>query len=118
VAELEALDSDWEETAVSGGGSVTHWVGDYLGLRFLRFYPIPATSADVLLVRACLPSIPTAKSAGVAIPAPFADYLALATLRDARAKQGDARMPEVAQHIDQRLKLYDQVVQAYWGGGY
>lgn len=119
VAELEALDADWAESAAaSTNADVTHWVGDALGTEYLGLYKIPAASGTLLIVLSRAPTALTAKAPSMSLPAPLADYLALGALADARGKEGDARMPEVAQHLQERMKLYDQIIQAYWGGGF
>lgn len=115
VGELEARDSNWEQTAASDGETPTHWVGDYIGAGFVRLFPLPIASGELTLVLAGLLTEPTAETPQLEIPEPVADYLALAALEEARDKEGDARMPEVAQVCHAVAGLYEQAFAVYWG---
>jgi len=115
VGELEARDSNWEQTVCVEGEIPTHWIGDYLGAGFIRLYPSPIATGELLILSAKLPDEPTAETPQARIPAPVADYLALAALQEARDKEGDARMPEVAQVCASIAALYEQTFAAYWG---
>lgn len=118
VLEMEAFDCNWEETLAATNLEVDSWVGDYLGQNFIRLYRIPVDSGNLLMVVALYPEDITAVLPKTLIPEPLGDYLALAALMEARSKDTDARMPEVAAHLGERLKLYEQAIAAYWGGGF
>ncbi len=112
VRELEALDTGWEATT----GTPKRWT-HALGIDSIRIYPEPTAGGTLEVVHHQHPPEITSAAPTVAAPAPLAGYFGQAILAAARAKEGDAAMPEVAAHARERLALYERVCQAYWGGG-
>jgi hypothetical protein len=49
------------------------------------------------------------------LPDELADYAFLYALGEARRRESDAAMPEVALACDQLMGLYEQVAREYWG---
>lgn len=111
--ELEALDYDWPQTEASDNPE-KWFVEDETNL---RVYPEPtALSAGTLaLITYQYPAEITSASATITAPKPLEDYLGWAMLAEARKKESDAAMPEVAAVFDQLTKLFENTAQTYWG---
>lgn len=119
VAEMEALDDDWEEAA--SAAAPTRWIGNALGLAFLRVYP-PKNAAGILtlIFQMHPPDMPvpaTGEPLEIKMPAPIGDYLATKSLEAARRRQGDGQMLDAAQALNNLGTIYEKVMQAYWGSG-
>lgn len=113
VAELEALDGTWAASA----GVVNRFSMDADGTGYITLYQIPTTTGTTLTW--IFHQFPAAIVSGstVDVPSPMGDYLAYAMVGDARRKESDRAMPEVAEHCDQMLALMEEVACAYWGPG-
>lgn len=114
VKEMEALDGAWEDAA---SGTVTRWIGDYLGLRFIRLYPAPDAGGTLELIYQRHPSDLTATAPKIAVPVPVGDYLAVKALEKARARQSDGQMIDAAQAFGTLGAIYERAMEAYWGQG-
>jgi hypothetical protein len=113
VAEIEALDDNWEQTT----GPPAKWLED-AGITVVRTYPAPSVAGTLSVVLQGFPSAPiSAGNTAIEAPAPFAGYLLQAMLGRARGKQSDAMMPEIADHCAQREGIYRQIFTQYWGAG-
>lgn len=108
VRELEALNRQWQ----TAQGAVERYTRDVIGLGTITLYRLPAEAAILALLYHETP----ASIEAVRCPKPVADYFTYAVLGEARAKQGDAAMPEVAAHARERAKLLEAVIRRYWGG--
>ena len=73
-------------------------------------------SGTLAMIYHQFPPAITKAASRVLIASPIADYFQFAMLAEARRKQGEGAMPEMAAHFDQRVALYEQVMQNYWGG--
>jgi hypothetical protein len=112
VAEVEALDDNYEEAA---SDTPTRWIGDSLGLGLIRTYPAPdATGTLTLIFQKDTPDL-TAAAAEVKIPAPIGDYLSVKALQQARERQGDGQMKDAAAALGLLGGLYEKAAEAYWG---
>jgi len=110
VAELEALDAAWRSTP----GSIERYVHD-VGTETVRLYHVPAAGGSLAMIcHEWRPEITPANRI-LAAPAVLADYIALAVLAEARRKESEAAMPEIAAHLDERLALMETVMREYWG---
>lgn len=109
VRELEALDSAWESAA----GAAQRYT--LTGAQTLRIYPAPA-SGSLEVIEHQIPADITSSAPSLAASTAIAGFLALAILGAARAKEGDASMPEVAAHCADRKNLYGRVLTAIYGG--
>ena len=58
----------------------------------------------------------TSAAATVTAPKPLEDFLAWKILAEARKKESDAAMPEVAAVFDELSALFEEVAKTYWGG--
>jgi hypothetical protein len=114
VAELEALDGTWSASQ----GAVTRFSMDRNGTDFITLYQIPAASGQTLaVIFHQFPPVEIAEGATVDVPSPMGDYLAYSMIGEARRKESDRAMPEVAEHCEQMLALMEEVACAYWGPG-
>ena len=114
VAELEALDDNWEEAA---NATPDRWTDDVLGLGLIRVYPPPVADGILTLIyQQDAPTVSAASPAAV-VPIPVADYLAMAVVEQARSRQGDAQMLDAAKSFASVEQIYEQAFQAYWGEG-
>jgi len=114
VAEMEALDDDWEEAA---NGTPARWVGNALGITYIRTYTAPANAGVLgLIYQAESPSL-NATAPVIAMPTIMGDYLALRTLEQARMRQGDAQMPDCAKAFGNMAGVLEKAFDAYWGDG-
>ena len=111
VRELEALDATWQDTS----GTPDRYVPDFQGTEQVRLYKKPAAGGTLVFLLYQYPAEVAQGSPTLTAPSPLEDYLTWAILAQARAKEGDAAMPEVAEHAAQRVKQFDQLCAAQWG---
>lgn len=112
VAELEALDGTW----AASQGAVTRFSMDADGTGYITLYQIPMTTGTPLTwIFHQFPPVEISEGATVDVPSPMGDYLAYAMVGEARRKESDRAMPEVAEHCDQMTALMEEVACAYWG---
>jgi hypothetical protein len=111
VEELEALDSVWRATA-RAPERITR--GE-LGLTQLRLYPKPVAGGTLALIFHRYPATITPENRWLSAPLVLADYFTFGILAEARRKESEAAMPEVAAHLDERLALMEEVIRSYWG---
>ena len=111
VAEVEALDDNWEEAA---SAAPTRWVGNALGQKFIRLYPPPASGTALQLIFQQQPPAVTAASPVVLMPAPLGDYMAHKALKHARARQGDGQMTDAAAAFDGLAAAYEAAARGLW----
>ena len=114
VAEMEALDDNWEEAA---SGTPARWVGNALGSGFIRAYPPPSIDGALTLIYQSDSPDLTAAAAEIKMPAPVGDYLAIKTLQQARIRQGDNQMLDAADTFGILAGVYEKAFEAYWGNG-
>jgi hypothetical protein len=114
VAELEALDAAWAVTQ----GPVTRFSMEADGTSFITLYMVPVVVGEPLAwIFHQFPPVAITGGTIVDVPSPVGDYLAYAMVGEARRKESDRAMPEVAEHCDQMLALMEEVASAYWGPG-
>jgi hypothetical protein len=114
VAEVEALDDNWEEAA---NDTPVRWVANALGVTHVRTYPPPANGGVLgLIYQADSPSL-NATAPAVPMPTIMGDYLALRALEQARMRQGDGQMLDASQAFGQMAAVLDKAFEAYWGNG-
>lgn len=114
VKEMEALDTDWEQAA---SGAVTRWIGNFLGMNFIRTYPAPDAPGTLELIFHKHPPDLTPSATQISVPKPVADYLAVKALQAARARQSDAQMLDASAAFGMLGTIYEQAIEAYWGQG-
>ena len=109
--ELNALDSTWQATE----GPVIRYSMDAGPVGTITVYAIPTATGLLAVIFHAFPAAIALGSSTVAVPAPVADYFEFGMLAEARRKQSEGAMPEMAAHFDERVKLYEQVMAKYWG---
>lgn len=112
VAELEALDDNWEEAA---SATPLRWIGDALGLKIIRVYPPKSATGTLALIYQKHPPDLTPDAAEVKMPAPIGDYLSVKALQQARLRQGDGQMLDAAAALGALGGVYEEAMKAYWG---
>jgi hypothetical protein len=111
VAELDALDSTWPVTT----GVVQRYSMDAAGELTITLYRIPLDGESLAFVYHRFPADITAVASVINVASPIADYFRYAMLAEARRKQSEGAMPEMAAHFDERVALYEKVICSYWG---
>jgi hypothetical protein len=99
----------------SDSGTPKRWVTDHKGHDLFRLWPTPNAGGTLAIVVARYPQAITSGAPTVTAPTVFGDYLALRIIAEARRKEGDGSLPEIADAFDQRAALYEQVFADYWG---
>jgi len=108
--QLAALDAAWQLTA----STPARFSMDALpGLAAL--YPgVTSTGDAAIIYHQRQPPIQLGQSV-IPIASPVQDYFGMAMLGEARRKESDGAMPEMADHFAQRVALYEQIFEHYWG---
>jgi hypothetical protein len=110
VSEVEALSSTW----LADAGTPTRYLQDGAGVANIRLYKKSITSGTLAIVEHELPDTVTATTE-LPLPDLASDYLTFFTLGEARRRESDAAMPEIAQFCESICGLYEQVFRSYWG---
>ncbi len=113
VQEVEALDSAWVETE----GVTDSFLNDNLGTDAVRVYPAPDATVTGALSLVFHRYVATINSSNHQLTAPacLGEYFSWWALSEARRKQSEAHMPEVADHFAKRVAWLEKVIEAYWG---
>jgi hypothetical protein len=114
VRDLNALDATWPTTT----GIVTRYSMDAGGVGTITLYQNPSSSGNAGMLAVIFHQFPAAIALGssvVQIASPIGDYFQYGMLAEARRKQSEGAMPEMADHFDQRVAMYEQVMLKYWG---
>ncbi len=111
VREIEARSASW----LADIGAATHYLHDFgAGLDTVRLYPTPTSGVTLGLIEHEYAADLSAAST-IPLPAPVSDYLLFCALAEARRRESDGAMPEVADVCDGLLGLYEQLCESYWG---
>ncbi len=113
VGELFALDGVWSLTS----GPSVRASFDASGVGTVTLYPNPTAGGTLSQVCQLFPATIALGSSTVALPTVLQDWFSYAMLAGARGKESDAAMPEMASHFEERMRLYDQVIQHLYGPG-
>lgn len=113
VSELFALDQAWSIAA----GASTRISFDAAGAERAVLYPVPNAGGTLCQVMALVPPTVSGSSASIPISPATQDYFTYAMLAGARGKESDSAMPEVAEHIRERMRAYEAIFTQLWGGG-
>jgi hypothetical protein len=113
VRELEALDGQWQ---LASGDAPTRWTQD-LGVSQTCLYPTPVSLGFMERVSAYFPPAISQANTLASAPLPLTEYFWMSTLGSARDVEGEAKMPEVAEHCANAVQLWHKVCDTYWGGG-
>lgn len=112
VGEIESLDAAWLTTA----GTPTRWV-PAVGVDTITLHPSPLAGGTLDLVY-----LATAPETGTDMAArgfcqALGDLIEWVSVSEARRRESDAQMSEVAQVLDALADLYRTAIGSYWGGG-
>jgi hypothetical protein len=114
VGQLFALDNTWSTTS----GEAKRFSLDAGAVGIITIYPLPINSGTLnQICQEFPPAIAAGSSQVTQMPTVLQDYLTYAMLAGARGKESDSALPEMAAHFQQRLSLYEQVIQHLWGAG-
>ena len=114
VADLEALSDTWL-TDTAGIAAIEAFTPDFDGTEKIRLYKSPTAGGTLAVVFHQYPTEIAAGTPTLTAPTVLEDYVWWEMLRAARAKESDAAMPEVAEHAEQVVELYTEVIRSYWG---
>jgi hypothetical protein len=110
--ELASFDATWNQTQAS---APTRFSMDAGAPGTIVPYPLTTVQGTMAVIyHRFQPTI--AQGASVApIASPIQDYFGYSMLAEARRKESDAAMPEMADHFDERVALYEQILKHYFG---
>jgi hypothetical protein len=113
VGELFALDGVWPVTSAPSERASF----DASGVGTVTLYPNPTVGGTLGQVCQLFPGTIALGGSTVALPTVLQDYFSYAMLAGARGKESDAAMPEMAGHFEERMALYEKVIQHLYGPG-
>lgn len=113
AVELWALDSNWQAAAADPVAGPLRLALDAGALGTATVYPVPVAADTLAQV---MQQDPVSK-ATLPLPQVLQGYFSDAMVLGARRKESDHRQAEVADHLEQRLLLYDKVIQHLYGAG-
>lgn len=112
TADLEALDSSWRTT----GGPVQRISMDANAPNLATLYPSPSQAGQLReIYHRTQPAITGSSQAVIPIPSPLRDYFTFSVIGEARRKESDNAMLDMADHFQQRCDLMERVCATYWG---
>ena len=113
VQELEALDGDWVDTI----GPTNTFLMDTAGMTAARLYPSPDGTVTGALALICAEFPPVINSGNTLLEAPpvVQDYLKWHAIAEARRRQSDYAMPDVAERLQSWCEVFERVAMEYWG---
>ncbi len=111
IAELDALNVGWETTTAEP----SKWTQDQQGTVKIRVYPTAQVDTPLAAVYHEHPDTISVSQAQLTAPAIVRDYFLWELVGEARSKQTDEMMPEVAQYARERADLYEQLFGYLWG---
>lgn len=114
VRELAALDPSWPSTT---GPAPARFSMDAGAPGTITTYPITNTLGTLAIVYQRFQPTVVSGSSVIPIPTPVEDYFGYSVMQEARRKESDAAMPDMADHFGQRVDLYLQVIEHLWGPG-
>ena len=114
VQEAQALDAGWVDAAADEPKA---FLLDTAGLKQLTLQPPPSGLFNALTIGLTMAQLPATVSAAAAIlaaPPVLRDYFTFYALAEARRKQSNASMDEVAKWLLSIVDMIDQVAAAVW----
>lgn len=118
VRELWALDATWNQTAGAvGPDGLVRCSFDAGSVGTITIYPIPAANGTLAMLAEEYPPTIASGTSTVALPPVLQDYFSYVMLAGARDKESDARMEDMSAHYDQRVAMYEEIIQHLYGGG-
>jgi hypothetical protein len=113
VQELEALDSNWVDTS----GPTDTYLMDTAGVTEVQLYPRPDVSVtgNVALIFAHFPAKITSGATTLSAPPVVQDYLKWHAIAEARRRQSDYAMPDVAEALDKWTGMLEEIFTGFFG---
>jgi hypothetical protein len=111
--ELEARDPAYLTTQ----GTPAWWYEDMLDSGIIGLAPIPDSAVSLAEVYNGFPPPLDLQQTMLDGPPPLKGYLAMCLLAEAYGQEGEMEMPDVAEHCRGRVKLYEQLLERYYGQG-
>lgn len=111
VAELNSLDSAWQVTP----GVPLYFSMDANAPNRITLYPVANAVTTLASIFQKFPATISVASHMLDMPRPVRGYFAFYVLAEARRKESDASMPEMADHFDSRVKMFEQVFEHLYG---
>lgn len=109
-ARLEAYDPSF---AAASAALPTHYVQEMEGGQ-MRVYPTPTSGLTLALIYAERPADVSTGSPTLSAAPPVGDYLLYRAIGDARRKNSDEGMADVAAFCDEQTAIYEALFRAYW----
>jgi hypothetical protein len=114
VGQLFALDAAW---AAAASGPPRRLSLDAAGANNCVVYPSPSTAATLAQVLQQLPATVAAGASVLPLSPVLQDYFTDAAIAGARSAESDSAMPEIGDHLRERMALYEAVIEHLLGGG-
>jgi hypothetical protein len=111
VAELNALDATWQATP----GAPKRFSMDANAPNNLTLYPVPIATDAVALLFHKFPDAITVNNHSLSAPRPIRGYFAAFLKAEARRKESDATMTEMADHFSARVAMFERVLEHLYG---
>jgi len=111
AAHLEARSATWE----SDSGTPSHYTLDLVGLKQVALWPVPDAGGTLNVVVQEYPAPVTSSSPTVTAPGFVEDWIYFTALADARRKEGEGQMQDIAEFADAMAGLLLSAAQAYYG---
>ncbi len=112
VGEIESLDGAW----LTATGTPSRWIPE-IGIDTIRLYPAPTAGGTLDLVYFATAPETGTDTALRGFCQALGDFVEWVSVAEARRRESDAQMPEVAQVLDALAILYRTAIQSCWGGG-
>jgi hypothetical protein len=113
VRDLWALDATWPTTS----GSPTRFSEDAGSVGTITIYASPIVGGALALIAQEFPAAIVAGASALELPTVLQDYFTDAMIAGARGKESEAAMLDVASHLQERMKLYEAVIDHLYGSG-
>lgn len=115
AVELWALDSNWQAASCDPVAvpNPSRCSLDAGALGTATLYPVPVSNDTLAQV---LQQVP-AQTVTLPLPQVLQSYFSDSMVLGARRKESDHRLPEIADHLEQRLKLMDAILIHLYGSG-
>jgi hypothetical protein len=114
VGQLFALDAAWSEAAE---GPPLRLSLDAAGANNCVLYPGPSADATLAQIIQQLPATVAAGASVLPLSPVLQDYFTDAAIAGARSAESDSAMPEIGDHLKERMALYEAVLIHLFGGG-
>ena len=116
TAELQALDSVWQQTACEPGALPGRYSMDAGQLGAVTLYPQPSGTGELETIDHVIPPDVSTAQTAVPIPSVLSDYFTYFAVQRLYGKESAMAKPEVVSVAAAQVALLEKVCVAYWGG--